>query len=111
MSDAGADSPHLAREEREQAAQHAAPAALVIHEAVREEGEQELRKRPVAVWWSGLAAGMSMGFSFLCMACSLPHVVIGNTIGGVALVAMLNHAPLADELKPDRSRGDSDLEP
>lgn len=68
MSDAGADSPHLAREEREQAANHASPAALVIHEVVREEGEQELRKRPVAVWWSGLAAGMSMGFSFLCMA-------------------------------------------
>jgi hypothetical protein len=42
MSDAGADSPHLAREEREQAAQHAAPAALVIHEVVREEGEREL---------------------------------------------------------------------
>ena len=68
MSDAGADSPHLAREEREQAAKHASPAALVIHEVVREEGEQELRKRPIAVWWSGLAAGMSMGFSFLCMA-------------------------------------------
>jgi formate/nitrite transporter FocA (FNT family) len=68
MSDAGADSPHLAREEREQAAKHAAPAALVIHEVVREEGEQELRKRASAVGWSGLAAGMSMGFSFLCMA-------------------------------------------
>jgi formate/nitrite transporter FocA (FNT family) len=27
---------------------------------------------------------------------------IGNTIGGVALVALLNHAPLAPDLRPDR---------
>jgi formate/nitrite transporter FocA (FNT family) len=68
MTDAGADSPHLAKEERAQAAQYTAPAALVIHEVVREEGEQELKKRVPAVGWSGLAAGMSMGFSFLCMS-------------------------------------------
>jgi len=96
MSDAGADSPHLAREEREQAAEHASPAALVIHEVVREEGEQALRKRPVAVWWSGLAAGMSMGFSFLCMAMlgsMLPeapwrHAVasLGYTVGFVITI-------------------------
>lgn len=96
MSDAGADSPHLARDEREQAAKHAAPAALVIHEVVREEGEQELRKRPVAVWWSGLAAGMSMGFSFLCMAMlgsmlpetSWRHAVasLGYTVGFVITI-------------------------
>jgi formate/nitrite transporter FocA (FNT family) len=65
---AGAESPHLAQAEQDQAAKHAAPAALVIHEVIREEGEQELKKRPSAVAWSGLAAGMSMGFSFLCMA-------------------------------------------
>jgi formate/nitrite transporter FocA (FNT family) len=68
MPAAGADSPHLEKAERAQAARHSAPPALVIHEVLREEGEQELKKRPSAVAWSGLAAGMSMGFSFLCMA-------------------------------------------
>lgn len=68
MATAGADSPHLEEAEQIQAAESAAPAALVIHEVIREEGEQELQKRVMPVAWSGLAAGMSMGFSFLCMA-------------------------------------------
>jgi formate-nitrite transporter family protein len=28
--------------------------------------------------------------------------ILGNTIGGVALVALLNHAPLAPELREDQ---------
>lgn len=65
MPAAGADSPHLEKAEQDQAAEHSAPPALVIHEVIREDGEQELKKRPSAVAWSGLAAGMSMGFSFM----------------------------------------------
>lgn len=68
MAAAGARSPHLHTDEKAQAAEHAAPAAVVIHEVLREEGEQELKRRPAAVAWSGLAAGLSMGFSFLGMA-------------------------------------------
>jgi formate-nitrite transporter family protein len=70
MSDevAGADSPHLDEREQSQAAEHAAPAAMVIHEIVREEGELELKRRSVALLWSGLAAGLSMGFSLLSLA-------------------------------------------
>lgn len=66
-AEAGSASPHLEEAEQALAASHSAPPALVIHEVVREEGEQELRKRAGAVAWSGLAAGMSMGFSFLCL--------------------------------------------
>jgi formate/nitrite transporter FocA (FNT family) len=65
---AGADSSHLDEREQTQAAEHAAPQALVIHEVVREEGELELRRRNVALLWSGLAAGLSMGFSLLTLA-------------------------------------------
>jgi formate-nitrite transporter family protein len=65
---AGAGSIHLDRDEQVQAAEHAAPQALVIHEVVREEGELELRRRNVAFVWSGLAAGLSMGFSLLTLA-------------------------------------------
>jgi formate-nitrite transporter family protein len=65
---AGAKSEHLDEEEKIQAAEHAAPQALVIHELVREEGELELRRRNPALLWSGLAAGLSMGFSLLTLA-------------------------------------------
>jgi formate/nitrite transporter FocA (FNT family) len=65
---AGADSPHLDENERQQAAEHASPRALVIHEVVRQEGEEELKRPVTALAWSGLAAGLSMGFSFLGLA-------------------------------------------
>ena len=58
----------LGPSEKEQAAQHAAPPALVIHEILRKEGQDELQRRAGAVFWSGLAAGLSMGFSFLTLA-------------------------------------------
>ena len=67
-SEAGADSPHLELDEKKQAAEHSAPQAIVIHEVIREDGEQQLKRRSSAVAWSGLAAGLSMGFSFLCLA-------------------------------------------
>jgi formate/nitrite transporter FocA (FNT family) len=54
--------------ERDQADEHSALRALVIHEVLREEGEEELKRPPSALAWSGLAAGMSMGFSFLGLA-------------------------------------------
>ncbi|MFZ1427876.1 MAG: formate/nitrite transporter family protein [Geminicoccaceae bacterium] len=65
---AGQDSPHLDEHEQAQAAEHTAPQALVIHEVLREEGEGELRRANAALLWSGLAAGLSMGFSLLAMA-------------------------------------------
>jgi formate-nitrite transporter family protein len=61
-------SKYLDPAEKDQAAQHAAPPAVVIHEILRKEGEAELGRRPGAVFWSGLAAGLSMGFSFLALA-------------------------------------------
>jgi formate/nitrite transporter FocA (FNT family) len=65
---AGASSPHLDQGEQDQAATHAAPRALVIHEIVREEGEMAITRTAGALAWSGLAAGLSMGFSFLAQS-------------------------------------------
>ena len=65
---AGRQSPHLAPEQRAQAASHAPLRPVVIHEVLREEGDFELRRPPAALLWSGLAAGLSMGFSFLALA-------------------------------------------
>jgi formate/nitrite transporter FocA (FNT family) len=39
--------------------------AAVVHEIVREEGEEELARSASALAWSGLAAGLSMGFSLV----------------------------------------------
>ena len=76
-------SPHLDREEQEQAARHATPRALVIHEIIREEGENELERTNMALALSGLAAGLSMGFSFLTEAllqAGLPKTVWQHTL-------------------------------
>ncbi|WP_114809294.1 formate/nitrite transporter family protein [Paraburkholderia kururiensis] len=65
---AGRESPHLDDKERDQASVHSSPRALVIHEIIREEGETALGRKPLALLWSALAAGLSMGFSFLTQA-------------------------------------------
>jgi formate/nitrite transporter FocA (FNT family) len=94
--DAGAASPHLDEEERDQAASHSAPRALVIHEIVREEGEAAIGRTSAALIWSGLAAGLSMGFSLLTQAllrAGLPdtpwrHLVdsLGYSVGFVIVI-------------------------
>jgi formate/nitrite transporter FocA (FNT family) len=65
---AGADSPHLDEEEQRQAAQSSALGPLVIHEVVRGQGEKELERAFGGLAWSGLAAGLSIGFSFVVEA-------------------------------------------
>lgn len=67
-NDTGSNSPHLDDGEQEQAARHASPRALVIHEVVREEGEEAMDRTAGALIMSALAAGLSMGFSFLTQA-------------------------------------------
>jgi formate-nitrite transporter family protein len=52
------------------------PTAFVVHETVREEGEQELQRTPVALAWSALAAGLSMGFSLIAQG--LLHYYLGG---------------------------------
>ena len=57
--------PALDDEERHDAERRMPPRAAVLHEAVGAVGEEELRRTPSALMWSGLAAGMSMGFSMV----------------------------------------------
>ncbi len=68
MAQAGADSPHLDERQQKQAADRAQPGPIVIHEIVREQGEVELDRSFSGLAWSGLAAGMSIGFSFITQA-------------------------------------------
>jgi formate/nitrite transporter FocA (FNT family) len=68
MIDAGRNSPHLDDEEQRQAAEGAPIGPLVIHEIVREQGETEIERPFSGLAWSGLAAGLSIGFSFVTEA-------------------------------------------
>jgi Formate/nitrite transporter len=52
-------------EEQRQIQQRTAPTGKIVHEAIRREGESELERTTASLAWSGLAAGLSMGFSFL----------------------------------------------
>jgi formate/nitrite transporter FocA (FNT family) len=55
----------LGRSERRRAKARKALGAPVVHEAIRREGEEELGRPLQAIGWSAVAAGLSMGFSFL----------------------------------------------
>ncbi len=72
------------------------PRAPVVYEIVRLDGERELRRPISALWWSGVAAGISIGFSFLTQAAlsaSLPpsdwrHLVgdLGYSVGFIIVI-------------------------
>lgn len=55
----------LKESEKDEVTKRAAITAVIVHEAIRKEGEDELSRHPLALMWSGLAAGLSMGLSLL----------------------------------------------
>src|SRR3954466_565409 len=61
------------REDKE-AEEKSAPSAHVVYEAIRIEGRHELERKTSSLAWSGLAAGLSMGFSFVTMATLHHHL-------------------------------------
>jgi formate/nitrite transporter FocA (FNT family) len=58
----------LDKKELKDARRRSSPKAAIVYEAIRSEGEDELGRSAAALVWSGLAAGLSMGFSFLMEA-------------------------------------------
>jgi formate-nitrite transporter family protein len=48
--------------------ERAQPRAPVIYEIVRQLGEEEMARPSVSLWWSGVAAGLSISFSLLAEA-------------------------------------------
>src|SRR5690349_18871699 len=57
--------PKLNEEEQKEVEERSAPSAQVVYGAIQKEGEEELERPSSALAWSGLAAGLSMGFSFV----------------------------------------------
>jgi formate/nitrite transporter FocA (FNT family) len=56
---------HARGVEHEEASQRSAPSGRVVYKAILKEGEEELARPTSALFWSGLAAGLSMGFSMI----------------------------------------------
>src|SRR4051812_36101635 len=59
------DEAELVQHEAEQVMKRTGVRPHVVHEAIRREGELELRRPAGALAWSALAAGLSMGFSLV----------------------------------------------
>lgn len=69
-----AEGPITTRTELKQVEERVAIGANVVYEAIRREGDDELRRPAQALAWSGLAAGLSMGFSFVAEALLMAHL-------------------------------------
>ena len=59
---------HLSGQEAKDAVRRSAPRAVVVFEAIRHEAIEELARHNISLFWSGLAAGLSIGFSFIAEA-------------------------------------------
>jgi formate/nitrite transporter FocA (FNT family) len=60
--------------EEKQVQERVAIGAHVVHETIRREGEEELKRSSSALAWSGFAAGLSMGFSLVAEALLAVHL-------------------------------------
>ncbi|MGA8430129.1 MAG: formate/nitrite transporter family protein [Candidatus Sulfotelmatobacter sp.] len=62
------------RVEKKQVEERVAIGAHVVYETIRREGEEELHRPAAALAWSALAAGLSMGFSFIAEGLLMAHL-------------------------------------
>lgn len=95
----------LSRKERREARELVKHRPAVVYEIIRLQGENELRRPFSALWWSGVAAGMSIGFSFLTEAALAAHLPVENWTVLIAkfgyavgfLIVILGHQQLFTE--------------
>lgn len=59
--------PGLSSNEQQEVEENQKPRAAVLHEIIRAEGEHELERSAAALFWSALAAGLTMGLSLMAM--------------------------------------------
>jgi formate/nitrite transporter FocA (FNT family) len=90
------DNPEITEREVEDIEERSSPRTPVIYEIVRRLGEEEMARPLTSLWWSGLAAGLSMSFALLAQALLLVHLPdapwrplvtgLGYTVGFVMVV-------------------------
>ena len=61
-------------EEVAEAEERQSPSSRVVHQAILAEGVEELERPSSALFWSALAAGLSMGFSLVAQATLRTHL-------------------------------------
>lgn len=66
--------PPLTEKQNEEAEERTSVSAIVVHEAIRKDGDEELQRSASALAWSGLAAGLLMGFSFVAEGLLRSHL-------------------------------------
>ena len=62
------------QEEHQDGEQRSSPSGAVVYHAISKEGEDELSRSTSALAWSGLAAGLSMGFSMVAQGLLRAHL-------------------------------------
>jgi formate-nitrite transporter family protein len=70
----GRHAPRLSEDERRNAREELSLDARTTHEVIRLEGERELERSSGALAWSGLAAGLAMGFSLVAQGILHAHL-------------------------------------
>ncbi len=79
----------LTKEETRSVAQRKRLRAAVVYEIIRVEGEGELARTFGALWWSGLAAGLSIGFSVLAQGMLKAYL---PNVPGAAIIENLGYS-------------------
>lgn len=67
-----------AQKKEEEITERTSPAGEIVYHAIHSEGEHELKRDSGALAWSGLAAGLSMGFSLVVEALLRVHLPDSN---------------------------------
>lgn len=68
------DNHRITQREVEDVEDRSSPRTPVIYEVVRRLGEEEMARPIVSLWWSGVAAGLSISFSVLAQAILQTHL-------------------------------------
>jgi formate/nitrite transporter FocA (FNT family) len=64
--------------EQKEVVERSAPRTPVIYEVVRMLGEEEMARPAVSLWWSGIAAGLSISFSLFAQGVLQVHLPAGG---------------------------------
>jgi formate/nitrite transporter FocA (FNT family) len=64
----------ISQREVEDVEEMSAPRTPVIYEVVRRLGDEEMERPATSLWWSGVAAGLSISFSLLAQAILQTHL-------------------------------------
>ena len=78
--------PGLSADEEQEVSHNQPPRAAVLHEIIRYQGDQELERTIAALFWSALAAGLTMGLSLMAMGLFYSRLPEGDSSQVIASI-------------------------